>query len=110
MIFYYIFSFLLCLWLGFANDLCILIRFFFFCVCGLVLPILYASLFIFLFIFFSAKVSCFFTMFYASLFIFFSFFCVCVLVMPMFYASYYVFISFLFCLCLAFAKALCLFI
>ena len=80
------FSFLLCL--CFANVLCLFIyTFLVFCVCGSILPMLFASSFIFFF-FFSA----------------------CALVLPMFYASLFEFLSFLLCLCLGFANVLCHFI
>ena len=57
---YYIFSFLLCLCLCFANVIClfIYIDFLFFCVCGLVLPMLFVSLFFFSFVSVARIIQC----------------------------------------------------
>ena len=63
------FSFLLCLWLGSCNALCLFIYslfFLFLCVCGSVLPKFYALL-VFFFLFYYAWVSVL-PMFYSSLF------------------------------------------
>ena len=126
---YLYFSFLLCLWLGFANVLCLFLTFFifstlpesrfcqcsmplylifflFFCACFLVLPMFYASLLIFfllmrLFLSF-AYVLC--------LFIYiFLFFCVFGSILPMLYYLHLYF-SFIYFLCLGFANILCPFI
>ena len=119
---YWHFCFFSRLWLGFANVLCPFISI---CVCVLVLPMFYASLF--LFFLFSCFCGSALPMFYVSLFIVcFLLFCTCCSVLPMFYAFclylclcpgfanvlclfIYIF-SFLLCLCLSFANALCLFI
>ena len=82
----FFFSFLLCLWLGSSNALCLFIYslFFFSFVCGSVLPVSYASLFIFFFSFVSVAWFC-----QCSLplcFSFFLFFCVCGSDHPMLYA------------------------
>ena len=81
------FSFLLHLWLGFANFLCLFIFFCFFCVCGFVVPTFYVSLDVLIHL---LSVAQFCKRSMPLYYIFFLFFCVCVSVLPMLCASLFV--------------------
>ena len=120
----FIFHFLLCLCLGFANVICLFIYIFLlFCVSGSVLP---NVLCLFIFIFYFVSVSLF-RQCAVPLYLYF-FFCACGSILPMFYASSFIFFfsfvpvacfcqcsmplhlyfSFLLCLWLGFVNVLCL--
>ena len=102
-VYLYFLSFLLCLWVGFTNVLCLFVNsfFLFFCVCGSVLPTFYANLLV---VFFSFSVPVALSVNFLCLFIYIFLFCVCVFVcqysMPLYL---YFFVSFVtvswFCQC-----------
>ena len=105
---YFFFSFVsvarLCQWSMYLDSF-----FFLFCVCGLVWPILYASLFIF-YLFSVVAKYLFFLQCSMPLYLYFflsfvsvSWLCQCSMPLIMYF-------FFLFCLCLGFAKGLCLYI
>ena len=107
---YLYFSFLLCIWLNFANALLSSFIFFFYLfpvpwICQYSMPLHY----IFFFSFVSVSLFCQCSMPLCS-YCFFLFFCVCGSVLPMFFDSLFFFFSFLLCLWLGSSNALCLFI